>query len=372
MPSGWKYVCSALRIYFLFAVIAVGGCSGAGNPDPSHLPPADSDSAPDTTDLSDGSQAVIWSVAFDAAGVGVLSAVWGSSADDVFVVGGTPSQGEIYHFDGAVWQAMRVPELPLLVWIFGFGPRDVTAVGVGGGVVHFDGVSWQRLESGTTKDLWGIWGSAPDDVWIVGGGDGEAVILHFDGTNFTPTAMPANDRDATALFKVWGIGSKIFAVGENGLIIQYEAGAPAPSSSWFQVPTGADADDDFISLWGTSADNIVAVGGRSSARLAVYDGTTWTTHKPAGAPTRGLHSFLTLLDVSSKWITEAPHPRRIAKRHNSPIEYQTYDAHEQDRRILKIRLEIFLPLIDKIPEPLAWLHHLTDYHADERKCNPHP
>ncbi|MCZ6654432.1 MAG: glucosyltransferase-I, partial [Planctomycetota bacterium] len=77
--------------------------------------------------------------------MGVLSAVWGSSADDVFVVGGKPSQGEIYHFDGAVWQAMHVPDVPLLVWVFGFGSDDVTAVGVGGGVVHFDGASWQRL-----------------------------------------------------------------------------------------------------------------------------------------------------------------------------------------------------------------------------------
>ena len=278
MPLGRKCVYSALRVYLLFAVITVGGCSSAGN-----APPEDSDSPPDGTNPSDGSQAAIWSTAFDATGVGVLSAVWGSSADDVFVVGGKPSQGEIYHFDGAVWQAMHVPEVPLLVWVFGFGSDDVTAVGVGGGVVHFDGASWQRLESGTIKDLWGIWGSAPDDLWIVGGGDGEAVILHFDGTNFTPTAMPANDRDAKALFKVWGIGSKIFAVGENGLIIQYQAGGPAPAS-WLQVPAGANADDDFISLWGTSADNIVAVGGRSSARVAVYDGTTWTTHKPAGVP----------------------------------------------------------------------------------------
>ena len=90
--------------------------------------------------------------------------MWGSSANDVFVVGGTPSQGEIYHFNGAVWQTMRVPKVPLLVWVFGFGLDDVTAVGLGGGVVHFDGASWQRLESGTIKDLWGIWGSAPDDL----------------------------------------------------------------------------------------------------------------------------------------------------------------------------------------------------------------
>ena len=137
MPSGWKCLCSALRLCLWSAVIAAGGCSGVEDgppddtvdPDRSQPPPDDSDP-----------QSAVWTAAFDATGVGVLSAVWGSSRDDVFVVGGTPSQGEIYHFDGAVWQAMRVPEaplavplaVPLLVWVFGFGPDDVTAVGVGG------------------------------------------------------------------------------------------------------------------------------------------------------------------------------------------------------------------------------------------------
>ena len=230
---------------------------------------------------------VVWSIAFEATGVGALSAVWGNSPNDVFVVGGTPGQGEVYHFDGSTWAAMPLPQVPLLVWVFGFGPNDVTAVGVGGGVIHYDGISWTALDSGTTDDLWGIWGPAPDDVWIVGGtvGQGDPVILHFDGATFTPVAMPPNDRGATSLFKVWGIGSKIFAVGQNGVIIQYEG------AQWFQVLAGSQANEDFVALWGTSEENIVAVGGRATARLAVYDGEQWTTYKHEGIP--GLNAVCT-------------------------------------------------------------------------------
>ena len=78
---------------------------------------------------------------------------------------------------------MGTPVVPLLVWVFGFGPGDVYAVGVGGGVIHYDGVQWTRLDPGTDEDLWGVWGKAPNDIWIVGGnvGQGEPVILHFDG-----------------------------------------------------------------------------------------------------------------------------------------------------------------------------------------------
>jgi len=221
-----------------------------------------------------------WSVAFDASSTGALSAVWGSSTDDVFVVGGTPTKGEIYHYDGSGWSAMKVPQVSLIVWVYGFASDDVYAVGLDGGIVHYDGTDWTKLDSPTTEDLWGVWGSASDDLWIVGGnvGEGDAIILHYDGNTFTSVPVPQNDRAATSLFKVWGIGSKTFAVGERGLILQYE------NDEWFQVPAGPSANEDFVSLWGTSEDHIVAVGGRSSARIAYYDGTSWTTHAPPGIP----------------------------------------------------------------------------------------
>ncbi len=214
---------------------------------------------------------------------GVLSGVWGSGAGDVFVVGGSEDQGEIYHYDGSQWSTMSVPQVPLLIWVFGFSPNDVYAVGLDGSAVHYDGSDWTPLETGTTIDLWGIWGSSPSDIWIVGGDpfSGEPVILHYDGVgggNFTPIDLPPYARtDVHALFKVWGIGSKVFAVGQQGLILEYADG------SWLHSESGVEGfDADFISLWGTREDNIIAVGGRFEAKIAHYNGSTWTTDTPAG------------------------------------------------------------------------------------------
>ncbi len=243
-------------------------------------PPADN-----TNDNSggDATTPAAWALAFDASETGALSSVWGSSASNVFAVGGSPGAGEIYHYDGSSWNEMEMPAgVSLLVWVYGFGPNEVFAVGEDGSAVRYDGAAWTKLETGTTEDLWGIWGATPSEMWVVGGsvGDGDPALLRFNASDnsFTPVAVPANDRSATSLFKVWGIGSKVFAVGERGLIIEYDG------SSWAQVPTGANADEDFVSLWGTSEDHIVAVGGRSSARLSVYDGTSWNTIKPTGVP----------------------------------------------------------------------------------------
>lgn len=236
-------------------------------------PPGPQEPAPDPQDP-------VWSLAFDATGLGAFSSVWGSGPNDVFIVGGRTQQAEAYHYDGSQWSAMAVPSIPILVWVYGFGPNDVLAVGVGGGAIHYDGSVWTELDTGTNEDLWGLWGSSPNDIWIVGGtiGQGDPLLLHYDGNSFHSVDFPDNDRAATSLFKVWGIGSKVFAVGENGLIIQYSGG------NWAQVPAGANADDDFVSLWGTSEDNIVAVGGRATGRVATYDGSGWTTYKPPGRP----------------------------------------------------------------------------------------
>lgn len=194
------------------------------------------------------------------------------------MVGGTAARGEVRHFDGAAWSNVDIPDVPRLVWVFGTAVNDVVAVGVGGAFIHYDGVSWTQLDSGETEALWGVWARSPNEWWIVGGdvGAGDPVLFRWDGTTFFPVPVPDNDRAATSLFKVWGIGSKLFAVGENGLIIEESGG------TWAQVPTGSLADDDFVSLWGVSENNIVAVGGRGAARIARYDGASWTTQRPTG------------------------------------------------------------------------------------------
>ncbi len=219
-----------------------------------------------------------WEEAFDSASAGSLSGVWGSGPDDVFVVGGTDAGGEIHHFDGSSWERMDAPALPLLVWVFGFGPDDVFTVGTDGAMAHYDGTAWSVIDVGTTEDLWGVFGFARDDLWIVGGNpfDGAPLILRYDGDTFTPYAVEPseNPQDAKALFKVWGIGSELFAVGQRGLILRFDG------SAWKATGAGPLASQDFVSLWGTAEDHIVAVGGRNNARIAVWDGSAWDTVGP--------------------------------------------------------------------------------------------
>lgn len=269
-----------------------GDMNGNGNGNANQNDNGNVNSNDNGNDNSNGNSAKpVWREAFDTSQAGDLSGVWGSAPDDVYVVGGTPDVGVVYHFDGDDWSAVTIPQVSLLVWVFGFGSDNVIAVGEDGSALQFDGAMWRTLDTGVSEALWGVWGSSPDDIWIVGGdaGSGDPIILHYDGATFTPFDVPANDRDATSLFKVWGIGDKVFAVGENGLIIEFADG------QWSQVAAGAAADDDFVSLWGTAEENIVAVGGRSSARISVYDGAVFDTQLFSGVP--GLNAVFSVSDT---------------------------------------------------------------------------
>jgi len=78
---------------------------------------------------------------------------------------------------------------------------------------------------------------------------------------------------------VWGIDGRIFAVGQVGLILELVG------DDWMKRDAGAQANQDFISLWGTSEDALVVVGGRGNARIATLEGTVFDTLAPgAGLP----------------------------------------------------------------------------------------
>lgn len=228
---------------------------------------------------NDNESTFAWREAFDTTDVGFISAVWGSSSDDVFAVGGQLDQGEVYHFDGTDWQAMQVPEVPVLIWVFGFGPDNVLAAGQNGGLIQYNGDTWQSVDSTTTNDLWGIWGASEDDVWIVGGrvNTGPIVILHYDGQQWSNVDVPALDRESTSLFKVWGTSADhIFAVGQAGVILEYDG------QSWEQVESRTT--EDLISLWGSGPNRIAAIGGRTNGTIVTYDGTFWASRSLTPLP----------------------------------------------------------------------------------------
>jgi hypothetical protein len=75
-------------------------------------------------------------------GSSVITGVWGTSANDVFVGG----WGRIWHFNGSTWQSQDVSE-HLLLRLHGTGPNNVYAVGEQSFIAHYDGAHWSAQPS---------------------------------------------------------------------------------------------------------------------------------------------------------------------------------------------------------------------------------
>ena len=225
--------------------------------------------------------------AAEALADGWLLSVWGPAADDVWAVGGTPDVGRILRFDGSSWrQESTGLTVPLLNWVYGFGPDDVWVVGNAGTIARYDGTSWERVPTPTDQDLWGIWGSGPDDLYAVGGGTlgregaSEPTLLRWDGAAWNLVMLPDLDRPSLALFKVWGTGpDDVTVVGQGGVLLRYDG------TAWSQVVLNTTRD--LISVWGTGPDRLAIAGGRSNAVLVTDDGSTLAERSLS--PTPGLN-----------------------------------------------------------------------------------
>jgi len=239
-----------------------------------------SDSASSATEAGTetGGEAGAWQVELEAGtDIGALMSVWGPSASEVYAVGGqpSPSVGTILRFDGEGWASEALPpDTAMLNWVYGVEGLVFT-VGMDGTILtHELGTDgpWTPEPSGTDRVLWGVWGASLAELWAVGGdGFSDApLLLRRDGAtaSWASVELPELGVEAKGLFKVWGTAADdVWIVGDIGATLHYDG------SEWTAHPTAGNID--IISLWGSASEGIVAVGGRSSGRIARFDGASW-------------------------------------------------------------------------------------------------
>ena len=133
-----------------------------------------------------GEEGVLAWTEVDAQSNAELEAVWGSSGADVWTVG---ARGTIRHFTAgaSAWNVVASPTSRHLHAVWGSSKNDVWAVGDAGMILHYDGKAWTEstvaFASGERPNLYGVWGSGPDDVWAVG----EGIVLHHSNSGAKPS-----------------------------------------------------------------------------------------------------------------------------------------------------------------------------------------
>ncbi len=201
-----------------------------------------------------------------------LYGLWGSGPNDLWAVGGEPDASSVLlHFDGLKWAtATGAPALGGAYFkVWGSAADDVFVVGQGGTILHFDGMSWSPMASGVGPfvTLLTVAGRARDDVYVVGG-LGNGVALHYDGKSWQPVAgLNVGTISALAALAVDATG---------GVVVGGLAGVKfrRPSGAWLDESRTPPRSSDFHGAWMAGPDNLFLVGGNYIA--------------PAGAPRSGI------------------------------------------------------------------------------------
>jgi hypothetical protein len=118
-----------------------------------------------TNDLIYNAGTVNWS---ENAAIAGLSAVWGTSATNVYVA--TTAGGIEHSTDGTTFTAQTSSATGAIFWMWGSGPTDVYAVGQDGVLHSADGQTWATLSVSTSAVFNGMWGSSATNVFVVGFG----------------------------------------------------------------------------------------------------------------------------------------------------------------------------------------------------------
>jgi hypothetical protein len=199
-----------------FALIAPNGDFGSGN-------------QLSKSTLADGG--VAW---VGTSGQATVNGIWGSSPDDLWIVADNSATvswqlgltlhgtraGDAGDADGLAWQSVDSQSPVALTAVWGSSANDVWALGDKGTIRHLanDKTHWDPSESKTTADLHGLWGSAANDIWAVGD---TGTILHYDGTSWSPSlaALPLGKRPH--LYGVWGSSRDDVWIVGDGIALHY-------------------------------------------------------------------------------------------------------------------------------------------------------
>src|SRR6266550_2598343 len=182
-----------------------------------------------------------------------FSSIWGTSAMDVFAVGTgalpPSSHSVVVHYDGQQWTesfSRTCSFCARLLAVWSTSGTDIFAVGAAGTILHYDGTLWQRQSSGTTVSLAVVQGASGSNVFVAGE---SGAILHYDGVTWTTQSSGTT----SSLYGLWvSSGGQAFAVGANSTILHFDG------MNW--TPQLSGAPMLVMGVWGSSPSNLVAVG----------------------------------------------------------------------------------------------------------------
>ena len=162
--------------------------------------------------------------------------------------------------------------------VWGFDDNNVYAVGGinhndgGTTLIKWDGINW-NYHSFPNGSAYSIFGFNQTELIVVGEWANRGFVGHYNNSNwieYKSDYFLSKGDTVYSLNSVWGSSpDNVWAVGQRGTIIHWNG------QEWKKVDSGVEYY--LNDIWGTSPDNIYAISLSLSnnARLLHYDGTSW-------------------------------------------------------------------------------------------------
>jgi hypothetical protein len=213
-------------------------------------------------------QAQTWS-AYEVATDGWLEGLWSPSPGTLLATG---SGGVILTctIQGGVSCTPQIwSTKPSLENLWG-GGADVWAAGQGGTVLRRGGPSWTAVTGSGTTDLHGVW-ATPTGAYVVGK---KGLVLSCTSAGCSPIQPSPPPTVTSNLWAIWGNGAELFAVGDGGTILTYDA------SGWRTPASGITAP--LFDVVGCGAE-VYAVG--AEGKILLRRSGVWIPHSSGTAST---------------------------------------------------------------------------------------
>ncbi len=185
--------------------------------------------------------------------------------------------------------------------VWGSSKDDVWIVGTQGAILHWNGTSFTTTPSGTKNALFAVSGTGPNDVWAVGSRE---TVLHSKGfangaaswaagpavaPMLVKYGAPANEN---LLFALWArAGGEVWTAGEPYPVLLDDSTNPINANFWRRGGFGDEpwtwdviADALVVrGFWAAAPDDVWAVGGTAGSSKNRTGRTFHTTGSTRGA-----------------------------------------------------------------------------------------
>lgn len=189
-----------------------------------------------------------------------LWGVWAADVDRAWAVGGNVTDRDsepepvILEWDGVEWARVTLPpidrEIRSFFKVWGTSADNVFVVGAKGVILRYDGDEWTQTSTGAADDFVSLWGTGPDDIVAVGGRQ-NGMVARWNGTGWTSRVLQGEPGMNGCYVDGDGVAH---IVGLRGVILRMAPGG-------FAVTRDENPDRTLLhAVWGAD-DRLFAVGG---------------------------------------------------------------------------------------------------------------